>query len=112
MALPQDIDRFKLLGSTTDNSPGEAMDKVARSLKLHTVREELRHLPGEEISRRLLFQETVVNIKITSLRWKGLGDCSLGGRRSHSHRVSPSEVTLQVTISIPPKLLMLHLHNF
>jgi len=37
LALARDIDNYELLGSSVDNSPGEALDKCARNLKLHTL---------------------------------------------------------------------------
>ena len=45
LSLCSDIDRFFLLGQTWDNSPGEALDKIARRLKLHN-RPDLRDVSG------------------------------------------------------------------
>ncbi|CAB0020625.1 unnamed protein product [Nesidiocoris tenuis] len=38
LAVAQDVGRFKLLGSTLDDAPGEAFDKIARRLKLRNLR--------------------------------------------------------------------------
>lgn len=46
LAIAEDVDKFKLLGQAVDNSPGEAFDKAARSLKLHSIRPDLRSVPG------------------------------------------------------------------
>jgi len=37
LALASDIDQYVLLGSTVDNSPGEALDKCSRMLGLHNL---------------------------------------------------------------------------
>ena len=37
LAIAQDIDQFLILGSTVDVSPGDAFDKTARAMKLHTL---------------------------------------------------------------------------
>ena len=46
LALATDIDEYKLLGYTVDNSPGECLDKCARMLGLH-------NLPGDIIKQDL-----------------------------------------------------------
>jgi len=37
LALAKDIDSYELLGTSINDSPGEALDKCARYLKLHTL---------------------------------------------------------------------------
>ena len=44
--LSQDIDNFSILGYSTDSAPGEVLDKVARQLKLHAIRQDLRDASG------------------------------------------------------------------
>ncbi|XP_059080350.1 tRNA N6-adenosine threonylcarbamoyltransferase, mitochondrial-like [Tigriopus californicus] len=46
LAIAEDIGRFKLLGQSSDNSPGEVLDKAARALRLHALRPDLRSVPG------------------------------------------------------------------
>lgn len=45
LALVRAIDDFLLLGQTTDDAPGEALDKIARRLKVHNL-PECRRLSG------------------------------------------------------------------
>ena len=37
LSLATDIDQFELLGTSIDDSPGEALDKCARRLRLHNL---------------------------------------------------------------------------
>jgi len=46
LAMAQDVDQYRLLGSCSDNAPGLVLDKVARRLKLQTLRPELRDVSG------------------------------------------------------------------
>ena len=46
LAMAEAVDKYKLLGSCHDNAPGQVLDKVARRLKLHTLRSDLRDVSG------------------------------------------------------------------
>lgn len=46
LAMAEDVDKYKLLGRCGDGAPGQLFDKVARRLKLHTLRLDLRDVSG------------------------------------------------------------------
>nr|XP_012223346.1 PREDICTED: probable tRNA N6-adenosine threonylcarbamoyltransferase, mitochondrial isoform X2 [Linepithema humile] len=45
LAIVEDVDKFYMLGTTTDNAPGEVLDKLARRLKLANI-PEFSHMSG------------------------------------------------------------------
>ncbi|XP_014479015.1 PREDICTED: probable tRNA N6-adenosine threonylcarbamoyltransferase, mitochondrial isoform X2 [Dinoponera quadriceps] len=45
LAIADSVDKFYLLGTTTDNAPGEVLDKIARRLKLVNI-PEFSHMCG------------------------------------------------------------------
>jgi len=45
LAIAKDVDDFVILGASTDDSPGETLDKVARRLKVHTL-PDMRDISG------------------------------------------------------------------
>ena len=46
LALAESVNSYKLLGKQIDNSPGQVLDRIARRLKLHMLRPDLRDLSG------------------------------------------------------------------
>ena len=46
LAMAEAVDKYKLMGHCRDNAPGQVLDKVARRLKLHTLRDDLRDVSG------------------------------------------------------------------
>lgn len=45
LAIVENVDKFYLLGTSTDNAPGEILDKIARRLKLANI-PEFSHMSG------------------------------------------------------------------
>lgn len=49
LAVAQDVDKFLLLGTTLDDAPGEAFDKIARRMKLTNLPEFSKRSGGQAI---------------------------------------------------------------
>jgi len=46
LAMATDVNKYLLLGKCNDNAPGQVFDKVARRLRLHLLRPDLRDVSG------------------------------------------------------------------
>ena len=52
LAFAQEVNKFLILGTSTDTSPGVVLDKCARSLKLHD-REGFREISGGQAMEKM-----------------------------------------------------------
>jgi N6-L-threonylcarbamoyladenine synthase len=87
LAVAQDVDKFLLLGTSLDDAPGEAFDKVARRMKLRNLPEYSQLSGGQAVELAASKAEDPLQFKFTIplLHYK---DCnfSMAGLKTQCHR--------------------------
>jgi N6-L-threonylcarbamoyladenine synthase len=87
LAVAKDVDKFLLLGTSLDDAPGEAFDKVARRMKLRNLPEYSQLSGGQAVELAASKAEDPLQFKFTIplLHYK---DCnfSMAGLKTQCHR--------------------------
>ncbi|XP_063901393.1 tRNA N6-adenosine threonylcarbamoyltransferase, mitochondrial-like [Zophobas morio] len=87
LAVAQDIDKFLLLGTTLDDAPGEAFDKVSRRMKLRNIAEYSQLSGGQAIELAASKASDVLQFKFTTplLQYKNC-NFSMAGLKTQVQR--------------------------